>query len=122
MVIYWPVKDNTGIKIAKKLTSEGCRRRYLRPGDVITVFPRKYKYVKTVQRKRYSAIVLCSKRRIRRKIYYFDPPYSSIALLTPRKVPAGTKIFGISTRELEAECSGKDNYKRLLSRIAGRFL
>jgi len=58
----------------------------------MTVFPRRFKYVKLVKRQKYLGLVLMTKRKLRRRGYEITGPYNGLILLSHDLKMQGTKI------------------------------
>jgi len=58
----------------------------------MTVFPRRFKYVKLVKRQKYLGLVLMTKRPLRREAYTVVGPYNGLILLSHDMRMQGTKV------------------------------
>jgi len=86
------VKDNSGITKATQLKIRKTKQNWAKPGDLMTVFPRKFKYIKSVKRQKYLGLVIMTKSPVRRSAYTVTGPYYGLVLLSHDLRMQGTKI------------------------------
>ena len=120
--MIWEVKDNSGIASVTQLQIRKTKRRWAKPGDLMTVFPRKFKYVKAVKRQKYLGLVLMTKRPMNRRSHFIVGPYHGLILLSNDLRMQGTKIWSLAYREVKKELERSFRYKKVYTRIAGRYL
>jgi len=88
---------------------------------MLTVFPRKFMYVKNVKRQKYLGLVIMTKTPLRRPAYIVVGPYNGLILLSHDLRMQGTKIWGLSYEEIKDELERSFRYKKIYTRIAGRY-
>ncbi|MBT3864619.1 50S ribosomal protein L14 [Candidatus Peregrinibacteria bacterium] len=97
------VADNTGAKMVKCIkVLGGSKRKYARLGDLIVVSvkeaaPRGVVKKKSVQR---AVIVRQVKETSRKDGSYIKFDENAVVIVTPEKLPKGTRVFGPVAREL----------------------
>lgn len=117
--IYWQTCDNSKIKIVKQLKIKKSNRSKVKPGDILVVFPREFKYVKKkVMRQKYLGLVTCMKKKIRRRGgHYIKGSTNSLLILTDKKKLLGSRIFGPVYKEIRQRRSSYI-YKKIFSRTS----
>lgn len=118
----WTVADNSGIKTAKQLHIHRFKRASAEPGDLVTVFPQKYKLIKKIARNKYNGLVLTIRKKVKRRGGASIQAYSNSLVIIDRRTGKflGSKIFGPSMREMRFRRSSY-TYRRILARI-GYFI
>jgi len=119
--MIWNVRDNSGIKTVTQLSIRKTKQKRAFPGQVMTVFPRKFKYVKSVKRQTYLGLVLMTKRPINRISYTVTGPSNGVILLSHDLRVQGTKFWGVAYWEVKKELAKSFRYKKVYTRIAGRY-
>jgi len=119
--MIWQVRDNSGIKSVTQLKIKKTKQLKARPGHLMTVFPRKFKYIKSVKRQKYLGLVIMTKSPLKRPAYTVVGPYHGVILLSHDLRMQGTKIWGLTYEETKDELERSFRYKRVYVRIAGRY-
>jgi len=119
--MLWQVKDNSGITSVTQLRIKRTKQKSAKPGHLMSVFPRKFKYVKSVKRQTYLGLVIMTKSPIHRPAYTVVGPYHGLILLSHDLRMQGTKIWGLSYEEVKDELERSFRYKKIYVRIAGRY-
>jgi len=114
----WKVCDNSGIKTAKQLKIKFTKCNVAKPGDLLTVFPRKFRYIKVIQRQKYIGLVTVIKRKLKRYTgTCIKGSYNGIVILNDKKKFLGSRVFGPLYREVRYRRSSYV-YKRIFARTA----
>jgi Ribosomal protein L14 len=112
----WTIKDNSGIKTAKQLKIQYSKCKVEKPGDMLIIFPRKFKYIRVIKRQKYWGLVIGLKRKLVRYNGHTIKGYSnSILILNNRKKFLGTRVFGPLYREVRQR-RGSYVYKKIYAR------
>lgn len=118
----WLVKDNSGIKIATLLKIKKTKCLSAKPGDLLTIFPQKFKLIKNIQRRSYLGLVVLIKGRVKRRGYDIYGQSNCLLVLNKDEKFLGSRIFGSVFKEVEARRLRSFKYKRIYARIGGRFI
>jgi len=119
--MLWQVKDNSGIATVTQLKIKKTKQNRAGPGHLMTVFPRNFKYVKLVKRQTYLGLVIMTKSPLKRPAYTVIGPYHGVILLSHDIRMQGTKIWGLAYEEVKTELERSFRYKKVYTRIAGRY-
>lgn len=120
--MLWFCQDNSGIKIATQLKIKNSKRSNAEPGDLLTIFPKKFKYVKVIKRQKYLGLVTMTRRLVKRQFYYLKGPLNKLVILNRDEKFVGSKIFGCILEEVRARRFSSYKYKRVYARVGGRFV
>jgi len=117
--IYWYTCDNSKIKTAKQLKIKSSNRSIVKPGDLLVVFPQKFRYVhKKIMRQKYLGLVANVKKKISRRGGHYIKGYkNSILILNDKKKFMGSRIFGPLHREVRQRRNSYI-YKKIFSRTS----
>jgi ribosomal protein L14 len=118
--MFWSVADNSGVKVARQLKIQKTKKAWAEPGDMLTVFPRKFKYKRKITRQKYVGLVITTKRNMRRQSYWIRCNSNNILILNPQHKFLGSRIFSPLCKEVQVRHNSYI-YKRIYART-GRFI
>jgi len=114
--------DNSGLKIAKQLKIQKTKKPFPAPGDLLTVSKKKFRRRKKLSAKLFTAIVVMTRRPIRRIGGMMLRCYNNrIVICDGRGILIGSHLFGPVCHEVRFKHTSYI-HKRLYARIACRFM
>ena len=110
--------DNSGAKILKCIKILGnFKKKYAKTGEIVLVCVKKLDRKKKIKKKtKYFAIIISTKRKIRRMDgTLFSSKRNRVLLLSESYKFLGTRVYGFISKEVRSKPKDRERFKKIIS-------